>query len=628
MKKFLLSLAAMAAFAPAFAGTGTQADPYTVADLLGMSAEKVDNVAVTNIESAYVKGYIVGACKSGSGKIENLATFSDFTGIYSNVILADAQNCTDGTKCIAVQLPSKTDIRTNVNLGDHPDNLGKQLLVAGNVTPYFDKVGVRTPTSYELTGEGTGTVNPPVSDERVNVATIAEFLAQPAKTKVTFTGSVNTVYQNGTNLYVQDATGGMFIYGTTNQTYSKGDVIPGGFEGQYTDYNGCIEFEIAKGSDAKFAASTGTATVEPAEWTLEDISTDIQNHYVVVKGVNITEGADAKNFNLEQDGTTLPLYDKFAINVAVGENLNVIGVVSVFNNKLQVYPIEITNASGEVIEAVAAPKFSVAAGTVEAGTSVEITCATEGASIYYTLDGTEPTAASTLYAAPIVVNEAVTIKAIAVKEGLNDSPVATAAYTIKGNEPVGDGIVFNFADPTTLTPSYDPTKGEADGTTGNLAYNVSDVAFTNGTVSVTTTKGSSTDARIYYQPSKSASQYRIYKGSTLTVATTGDAAIANIIFTLNNTKVGVKPEWTKTDDGKVFTYAPNAKSASFAISENMQINKIEVILEGGAGVEAVVADDAEAPVEYYNLQGVRVAEPESGLYIRRQGNKVEKVVIR
>ena len=314
--------------------------------------------------------------------------------------------------------------------------------------------------------------------------------------------------------------------------------------------------------------------------------------------------------------------------MAVGENLNVIGVVAVFSNKLQIYPIEITNASGEVVEAVAAPKFSVAAGAVEAGTSVEITCATEGASIYYTLDGTEPTAASTLYAAPIVVNEAVTIKAIAVKEGLNDSPVATAAYTIKGNEPVGDGIVFNFADPTTLTPSYDPTKGEADGTTGNLLYNVSDVAFTNGTVSVTTTKGTSTDARIYYQPSKSASQYRIYKGSTLTVATTGDAAIANIIFTLNNTKVGVTPEWTKTDDGKVFTYAPNAKSASFAISENMQINKIEVILEGGAGVEGVVADDAEAPVEYYNLQGVRVAEPESGLYIRRQGNKVEKVVIR
>ena len=59
MKKFLLSLAALAAFAPAFAGTGTQADPYTVADLLAMPV-KVDGTSVTNIASAYVKGYIVG----------------------------------------------------------------------------------------------------------------------------------------------------------------------------------------------------------------------------------------------------------------------------------------------------------------------------------------------------------------------------------------------------------------------------------------------------------------------------------------------------------------------------------------------------------------------------------------
>lgn len=35
-----------------------------------------------------------------------------------------------------------------------------------------------------------------------------------------------------------------------------------------------------------------------------------------------------------------------------------------------------------------------------------------------------------------------------------------------------------------------------------------------------------------------------------------------------------------------------------------------------------------APVEYFNLQGVRVANPENGLYIRRQGNKVSKVIVK
>lgn len=46
------------------------------------------------------------------------------------------------------------------------------------------------------------------------------------------------------------------------------------------------------------------------------------------------------------------------------------------------------------------------------------------------------------------------------------------------------------------------------------------------------------------------------------------------------------------------------------------------------GVEAVGADaDADAPVEYFNLQGQPVANPAAGIYIRRQGSKVEKVIM-
>ena len=46
-------------------------------------------------------------------------------------------------------------------------------------------------------------------------------------------------------------------------------------------------------------------------------------------------------------------------------------------------------------------------------------------------------------------------------------------------------------------------------------------------------------------------------------------------------------------------------------------------------VESIVAEDTNAPVEYYNLQGVRVANPAAGnLYIVRQGNKVSKQIIK
>ena len=46
-----------------------------------------------------------------------------------------------------------------------------------------------------------------------------------------------------------------------------------------------------------------------------------------------------------------------------------------------------------------------------------------------------------------------------------------------------------------------------------------------------------------------------------------------------------------------------------------------------SGIADIEAEENGA-VEYFNLQGVRVAEPANGLYIRRAGNKVEKVIVR
>ena len=46
-----------------------------------------------------------------------------------------------------------------------------------------------------------------------------------------------------------------------------------------------------------------------------------------------------------------------------------------------------------------------------------------------------------------------------------------------------------------------------------------------------------------------------------------------------------------------------------------------------AGVREVSIADTDAPVEYFNLQGVRVNEPAAGLYIRRQGRNVSKVIV-
>ena len=65
------------------------------------------------------------------------------------------------------------------------------------------------------------------------------------------------------------------------------------------------------------------------------------------------------------------------------------------------------------------------------------------------------------------------------------------------------------------------------------------------------------------------------------------------------------------------------------VTTNSDTGKIQLYSNGTlTGVDDIVSDDANAPVEYYNLQGVRVANPESGLYIRVQGKKATKVLVK
>ena len=92
-----------------------------------------------------------------------------------------------------------------------------------------------------------------------------------------------------------------------------------------------------------------------------------------------------------------------------------------------IYMDTVTDEGTKIVKT---PAFSVASGAVNSGTSVEITCSTEGAKIYYTTDGKDPTAESTEYTDPISITEAVTLMAIAVKDGMNDSAVASASYLI------------------------------------------------------------------------------------------------------------------------------------------------------------------------------------------------------
>ncbi len=76
-----------------------------------------------------------------------------------------------------------------------------------------------------------------------------------------------------------------------------------------------------------------------------------------------------------------------------------------------------------------APDVSVPAGLYKSEQLVELSCITEGAKIYYTLDGSRPTETSTAYTTAIPVSGNLTIRAVAIKDG-NKSEITTAKYAI------------------------------------------------------------------------------------------------------------------------------------------------------------------------------------------------------
>lgn len=119
---------------------------------------------------------------------------------------------------------------------------------------------------------------------------------------------------------------------------------------------------------------------------------------------------------------------------------------------------------------VATPTATPPAGNYSGTQNVTLST-TAGASIFYTLNGDDPTASSTPYSGAINISAATTLKAIAVKDGMIDSGILTAAYTIT---PVSCTVTFNsnggssvsqitgLSGGNTISKPTDPTKSGYD----------------------------------------------------------------------------------------------------------------------------------------------------------------------
>ena len=127
------------------------------------------------------------------------------------------------------------------------------------------------------------------------------------------------------------------------------------------------------------------------------------------------------------DGTDISASGYTKLNAYVYETLDPNGAKVAFG-----LPSFAASQTRESTETATTPTASPAAGEVAVGTAVQLASTTEGATIFYTLDGTTPDMSSDIFKPdmPIVITAGVTIKAIAIGDGFDPSAVLTAAYTV------------------------------------------------------------------------------------------------------------------------------------------------------------------------------------------------------
>ncbi|HEX2925565.1 MAG TPA: family 16 glycoside hydrolase [Ruminiclostridium sp.] len=121
--------------------------------------------------------------------------------------------------------------------------------------------------------------------------------------------------------------------------------------------------------------------------------------------------------------------------------------------------IDVSTISG-LMEQVATPVLSPAPGTFSTSQQVSMECATSGAAIHYTTDGSTPNAGSPVYSSPLTISDTTTVKAYASKDGMLDSEIQSATYsktTASFSDDFSDGTYNKW---TTYGGSWSVTAGE------------------------------------------------------------------------------------------------------------------------------------------------------------------------
>jgi hypothetical protein len=202
---------------------------------------------------------------------------------------------------------------------------------------------------------------------------------------------------------------------------------------------------------------------------------------------------------------------------------------------------------------VATPTFSPAPPQTFANTiTVSISCATSGATIRYTTNGTDPTSSSTAYSGPLTFSATTTLKARAFKSGMTDSAVASGTYT--KSAPPSISLPEAIDQPTWSVPTGGSANWFGEATTyyyGNDAAQSGVITHNQESWMQTTVSGAGTVSFYWKVSSEGGWDYlEFYDGSTWLAQISGEVNWQEKVFTISGTGTRTL-KWRYVKDGSV-----------------------------------------------------------------------------
>lgn len=306
--------------APVPVNTSSLENPYTVEEALAIIAD-LDGTTMADV---YVKGTI--------------KTITEGVSSYGNMSYHITDNAASETASTLYIFRGKYFNGEKFNTANQVV-VGDEVIVKGSLINYNGNTPEMEKDNVVVSLNGSTT---PPAVEATEVNNVLATTALPTGTPVKVNYTLTVGFANGSNVFACDEDGDFIqLYGVN--TLKAGDVIPTGWEGEYTLFSGNTP-EITFEEGALPAATEGTFTPKEVEATA--ITDALVNHVVTIKNVNFEEATPATktDFTGTVGETTLNLFNQYELASVEAGKYDVTGVVAIRNlNGSPVAKLFVTN---------------------------------------------------------------------------------------------------------------------------------------------------------------------------------------------------------------------------------------------------------------------------------------------